>query len=209
MNYYIDFEFNENFTRPFIGVGKRYHYIDLISVGIVSNDGREYSAISKEYSYERCNDWVKKNVIKPLYWKTVSGDQRNRWQEENFHQQFGMTNKEIATEIEAYISVSDRFDGTPVFYGYFADYDWVLLCSLYGTMMNLPPGWPMYCRDLKQMLDETAESLIYKSYTSLEERVEFIKSLAGYPQDDINHDALGDARWNRNLHKFLLDFKVC
>lgn len=40
-----------------------------------------------------------------------------------------------------------------------ADYDWVVLCQLYGTMMDLPKGWPMYCRDVKQLCDSAWEFL--------------------------------------------------
>jgi hypothetical protein len=48
-----------------------------------------------------------------------------------------------------------RFVGEqPEFWGWYADYDWVALCQLYGTMVNLPHGWPMYCRDLKQWVDQ-------------------------------------------------------
>ena len=41
----------------------------------------------------------------------------------------------------------------PEFWGYYASYDWVVLCWLYGTMMWLPDGRPMYCRDIKQLCD--------------------------------------------------------
>jgi hypothetical protein len=201
MDYYIDFEFNEGFTRPLLS--KPRHYIEMISVGIVCSDGREYSALSKEYRYADCNDWVKKNVIRQLYWKTVSGDQRNRWEEHNFHRYYGTSNKEIADEILAFTSVSERHLPDITFYGYYSGYDWVLLCSLYGTMMNLPSGWPKYCRDLKQMVDEQAGALILPPEVSLEERVSHIGRLNGYPVDNNQHDALADAHWNRALHKFL------
>jgi hypothetical protein len=36
----------------------------------------------------------------------------------------------------------------------YADYDWVVLCQLFGAMVDLPKGWPMYCRDIKQWADE-------------------------------------------------------
>jgi hypothetical protein len=41
----------------------------------------------------------------------------------------------------------------PEIWAYYADYDWVALCQLFGTMMDLPKGWPMYCRDVKQLCD--------------------------------------------------------
>ena len=47
MKYFIDCEFIEGFHKPLFG--KRRHFIDLISIGIVCEDGREYYAISKEF----------------------------------------------------------------------------------------------------------------------------------------------------------------
>ncbi len=42
----------------------------------------------------------------------------------------------------------------PEIWAYYADYDWVALCQIFGTMLELPDGWPMYCRDVKQLCDE-------------------------------------------------------
>jgi hypothetical protein len=65
----------------------------------------------------------------------------------------------------------------PEFWAYYADYDWVALCQLYGTMMDLPKGWPMYCRDLKQVADERGATLP--------------------PQQGTEHHALADAIWTK------------
>ena len=61
MKYFIDTEFIEGFHKPMSG--KRRHFIDLISIGIIAEDGREYYAISKEYNYDDASNWVKENVI--------------------------------------------------------------------------------------------------------------------------------------------------
>lgn len=45
----------------------------------------------------------------------------------------------------------------PKFYGYYSDYDWVVFCQLFGQMMDLPTGFPMYCRDLQFMKDQLQE----------------------------------------------------
>ena len=202
MNYYIDFEFAEGWASALLH--KTHHFIDLIQVGIVCSDGREYSALNSQYSYRRCNDWVREHVIKKLYWKYVSGDQRNRWDEHNFHQHYGKTEKEIADEILIFTSVSDLHSPSINFYGYYCDYDWVLLCTLYGNMVDLPKAWPMYCRDLKQMLDERAEALPLNPGATLEDRIAHIRGVPGYPATYMEHDALEDARWNKKLHEFLI-----
>ena len=55
INYYIDTEFIEDGST-----------IDLISIGIVSGDGREYYAISTEFKPRKASQWVKDNVLSQL-----------------------------------------------------------------------------------------------------------------------------------------------
>ena len=51
MKYFIDTEFLEGTQRKgFMGMGKTKPTIDLISIGIVCEDGREYYAISKDFN---------------------------------------------------------------------------------------------------------------------------------------------------------------
>ncbi len=239
MNYYMDCEFIEGFHKPWFG--KRRHHIDLISIGIVADDGREYFAISNEYDYKDANAWVRENVIMPFYTSCVHGDNRNHISEKNFHKAYGKSNGQIATEILQFINphiasssnfgipldtvkdpeykqkhnINQFFYAQPDFYGYFADYDWVLFCSLFGTMMDLPKGFPMYMRDLKQMLDAGADSIIHRgtagaidreirAQLSMEEKVKMIERFPGFPVNEKEHDALVDARWTRDLHKFLV-----
>ncbi len=100
----------------------------------------------------------------------------------------------------------------PKFYGYYADYDWVLLCSLWGRMLDLPKGFPMYCKDLKQMLDETVSKLSNSDFftkfhltqeMTLEEKLKEIKKHIEYPRQENEHNALDDAQWNKNLFHFI------
>ena len=83
MKYFFDTEFIEGFRKPLFG--KRRHFIDLISIGIVAEDGREYYAISNEYDYKDADEWVIKNVLTPAYISAVHGDNRNRLSVKNFH----------------------------------------------------------------------------------------------------------------------------
>jgi hypothetical protein len=203
MKYFIDTEFIEGFNKPLFG--KRRHFIDLISIGIVCEDGRTYSAISNEYKYNNADKWVQENVIDPLYISTVSGDGRNRCNSKNFHLYYGKSNKQIAEEIEWFIRrdhhvncntnilVDDKTHEPVEFYGYYADYDWVLFCSLFGRMIDLPKGFPMYCHDLKQTFDEDYHEQIRES----------IKKHPDYPKQENEHNALSDAKFNLNLYNFL------
>lgn len=218
MNFFIDTEFIESFHKPFLG--KKRHFIDLISIGIVREDGECLYLISSEYNYNDADPWVRENVILPLYLSTVHGDQRNHIHVENFHKRIGFTNVEIAKKIALFSALYD-----PTFYAYYADYDWVLFCSLFGTMMKLPKTFPMYCRDLKQMLDESlmAEfpingqlvNLLHSTLDSkyvieiralktLKEKLDWVKKYCrDYPKQENEHSALDDARWNLKLFNFI------
>lgn len=227
MKYFIDTEFIEGFHCPVFG--KRRHYIDLISIGIVCEDNRTYYAISSEYNFKDASAWVKDNVITPLYLDTVHGDARNHFSKDNFHKRFGITNYQIAVDIFNFckpvfgnemtfsgISVNMgqlNVRSAPEFYGYFSDYDWVLFCSLFGKMIELPKGWPMYCRDLKQTLDEKAAIIAKQQNESggvwdINHALTWIKSHALYPTNKYEHNALADAKWNYELYNFLTSGQV-
>lgn len=205
--FFIDTEFIEGFHKPLFG--KKRHFIDLISIGIVCEDGREYFSVSEEYNYKDADQWVKENVIIPMYSKGVSGDLRNRLDASNFHKYLGKPNKQIAQEIIDFVSRDesnkelgrhvDITKESPEFYAYYADYDWVVFCSLFGRMIDLPVGFPMYCKDLKQSLDLLAVK------ANIEPGA--VKYLPNYPTQENEHSALDDAKWNFKLFKFLETFK--
>ena len=74
------------------------------------------------------------------------------------------------------------------FYAYYADYDWVLFCCLFGEMGDLPKGFPQYCNDLMQVLSEKGI------------RKDELKSFSEDAQPN-EHNALADALWNLSLFK--------
>lgn len=220
MKYYLDTEFIERFHKPFLG--KSRHVIDLISIGIVAEDGRKYYAISNEYRYKDASEWVQKNVILPMYHQQ-SPSIKLFCEPNNFHTTVGKSNKQIAKEIIEFCrhgiwndittdSTKTTIGGMnirsePEFYGYYADYDWVLFCSLFGTMMQLPLGFPMYCIDLKQTLDEHAERISIRRHVSKDQILKELKSSTLYPRQSNEHNAIADAKWNKELHHFLNNLK--
>lgn len=169
MKYYLDTEFIE---KP--------GSIQLVSIGIVGEDGRTFYAENTGFDERDADDWVKENVLSKLRWWTVDGGQP-----------LVITNK---TRVEVFAPITvikNRLlqffgdDPTPIFYGYFADYDWVVFCWIFGKMIDLPAHFPKYCRDLKQVLDESGKSKL--------------------PKPKGEHNALIDAIWNRDLHRYLIE----
>ena len=206
MKFFLDQEFIEGFRKPLFG--RKRHFIDLISIGLVAGNGKQYSALSSDFDYDKANSWVRDNVLQPLYIETVNEDMRSGEFGSHFipihqfHQIYGKSRELIAEEIKEFVAMNN--DGhPPVFYGYYSDYDWVLFCSLFGTMMDLPKGFPMYCRDLKNMLDQRAERIMEVTELSYERALERIQRHVAYPVCAKEHDALADAQFAKDLYDFL------
>jgi hypothetical protein len=216
MKYFLDTEFIEGFHKPMFG--KRRHFIDLISIGLIREDGKTYYAISNEYDYKMANDWVKKNVIEPMYIQEIHGDQRNKLSVSNFHLVAGKSLARIKDDLlHCFGCWQDtlfwRAPNEPIeIYGYYADYDWVVFCSLFGAMIDLPKGFPMYCLDLKQMMDEKVAGFSNSDFfthfhqkepLSFEEKLKLYKKGPNFPQQENEHNALDDARWNKKLYEYI------
>lgn len=151
---------------------------------------------------------------------------------------YGKTNFSIANEIQEFCTYytvyhndislpSDKYHGlddnykflyskkiediSPEFYAYYADYDWVVFCQLFGYMMDLPYNFPMYCQDIKQLMDNIVmnpSGLVAKKFSNktylLKEGLNYLKGLSGYPKQENEHNALADAKWNKKLYNFLV-----
>ena len=61
---------------------------------------------------------------------------------------YGSTRKEIKEEILKFVGKN------PIFYGFCVSYDHVVLCQLWGKMIDIPKGWRYYTRDIRQTIDE-------------------------------------------------------
>lgn len=170
MKYFMDTEFIED--------GK---YIDLLSIGIVAEDGRKLYLEAMEADFNMANDWVKANVIPHMHDCKLPGDCV-----------MGdlcpvVDKNDMKRTILAFMDPQKY--GDPEIWGYYADYDWVVFCQIFGTMVDLPRGFPMYCLDLKQL-----------------------SMMLGNPehpkQTSTEHNAMADALYNQELYQFLLTRKV-
>lgn len=236
MKYYLDTEFleGEQSRRVFgIKIGNTKPTIDLISVGLVSEDNREYYAISKDFNlYEAWNRydivtgdcrsigdtqtevkvyWIRENVLKPIFEENTIGRTDFPFTYKNMKTVIdivGKSNAEIANEIIdfTFVNSSEIIQNGIEFYTYFGDYDWVVFCWIFGKMIDLPKGFPKYSIDLKQILDEKAlTTLIFQlEGKSIKDGITELKNNPNYPAPYNEHNALSDAKWNQQLHKFLI-----
>ncbi|MGC0365036.1 hypothetical protein ABH922_003020 [Rhodococcus sp. 27YEA15] len=149
--------------------------IDLISIGIVADDGREYYAVNSDMDQDRIstNDWLCKNVIPHLPLaggKPAQGSSRWLWSLD-LSSTLVKPKWVIANEVREFLLAGPD----PELWADFGAYDHVALAQLWGPMIRLPKGLPMYTRDFQQRLDDLG-------------RPEIPEQAAGA------HDALADAR---------------
>jgi hypothetical protein len=145
------------FDTEFIEDGRT---IDLLSIGLIRDDGETLYLESSDCDKSRASEWVRSNVLPHM----TGG---------------GVSRAEIAKAVKSFAGDS------PEFWAYYAAYDWVALCQLYGTMMDLPEGWPMFCRDLQQVRSEAG-----------------IVELP--PMEGQEHNALADAIWTKGAYEFCI-----
>lgn len=166
MKYFYDTEFHEDGTT-----------IDLISIGIVDEDGREYYAVSSEFDYERAleHPWLPDNVLVHLPFSldlmgvdTRHPDVKSRAQ--------------IRHEVEEFLH-----SAKPELWAYYSAYDHVAYAQLFGTMVGIPKHLPKRTKDLACLIDT-------------HEAWGFIPGNTG-----TVHNALDDARWVKLCYDFLMN----
>lgn len=155
MNYFLDTEFYERGPE---------HPIELISIGLVCEDGSIYYAENNGVDLDNLSPWLKENVVPSL-----KGPKKSC--------------STIMKDVLEFMPPAAK----PKVWGYYADYDWVVFCQLFGAMIGLPRGYPMFCRDLMQLAEDLE---VDKKH---------------WPkQVGTEHHAGHDARWNSELYNFLM-----
>jgi hypothetical protein len=153
--YFLDTEFVEDGST-----------IMPISLALVKENGRSlYIEFDFDEAKAQAHDFVRENVLPHL-----RGQERYRRLEAKY-------------AIEAFLQL-DRLaeDERIEIWAYYADYDWVLFCQVFGTMMDLPKGCPKLCMDLQQWWLQLGRPEIKP------------------PKSEKEHDALADAHWNKQFY---------
>jgi hypothetical protein len=115
--------------------------IDLVSIGVVDERGREFYAISTEFDERAAVAWVRRNVLDRL---PSPGDpawrSRERIREELLEFLVEPLRAEPGLEMELW--------------AWYAAYDHVVLAQLWGRMPELPRAIPRFTKDLRQLWDD-------------------------------------------------------
>lgn len=220
MKYFLDCEF--------IDTGRE---IDLISIGIVDENNRSYYAINADCDLNKASDWVKENVIEQLPPKNpIPTEVSPRlWEESKAWKSYQQIRRDI---LEYFVNtdgatIKDIIDdlvidyqflykkNKPEIWSYYGAYDYVVFCQLmcsrpkkvknifqylshlfkkeaqsYNPMVEAYPKFlPYYFREIKQLCDHLGNPRLPE-------------------QKEGHHNALEDARWNKQAYELLQTLKL-
>jgi len=125
MRFFYDCEFIEDGTT-----------IDLVSIGMVDETGREFYAVSTEFDPSRAISWVRRNVLAQL---PPPADPVWRSRER------------IRADLLAFLGAP----GEPIeLWAWMSAYDHVALAQLWGDMRALPRQIPRFTHELRQRWED-------------------------------------------------------
>jgi hypothetical protein len=149
--------------------------LDLITIALVGEDGRELYLGNSECDFSAASDYVWDNVLDPLGFKPldptlpVVGDDASGFG-------FWRTREQLEIALTEFF-VPDIEAGDDIeIWSFYAATHWAAFYGLFGRLVDLPLGMPVSCYDLRQWhmhLDNP-------------------QCIA---QGNMNHDSLNNARW--------------
>lgn len=167
MRYYYDCEFIED--------GRT---IELISIGIVAEDGREYYAVNSGMPWKKIerHSWLMKHVVPYLPQQADSHPLDLDWSHPLMKWK-----TTIAREVLEFLIVGSS---EPELWAWYASYDHVVLAQLWGRMIDMPRRIPMYTNDIRQEHYRLGSPVMPE-------------------QGADEHNALADALHNKVMYEFL------
>ncbi|MGN6609551.1 MAG: polyadenylate-specific 3'-exoribonuclease AS [Jatrophihabitans sp.] len=125
MRFFYDCEFIEDGST-----------IDLVSIGVVDETGREFYAVSTEFDASRAIPWVRRNVLDKL-----PSPADPAWRSRD----------RIRDDLLAFLL--EPGDGVEL-WAWMSAYDHVVLCQLWGDMRALPRSIPRFTHELRQRWED-------------------------------------------------------
>ncbi|MEO3775630.1 polyadenylate-specific 3'-exoribonuclease AS [Micromonospora sp. B11E3] len=115
--------------------------VDLVSIGVVDENGREFYAVSTEFDDSRAVPWVRRNVLDKL----PSPADRS-WR----------SRERIRDDLYEFLvePIRGRPDEELELWAWYAAYDHVVLAQLWGAMPALPREIPRFTKELRQLWDD-------------------------------------------------------
>jgi hypothetical protein len=110
--------------------------IDLVSIGMVDETGREFYAVSTEFDPSRAIDWVRANVLDKL-----PSPADRAWR----------SRERIREDLLAFLTEPGQ---SIELWAWMAGYDHVALAQLWGDMRALPRPIPRFTHELRQKWED-------------------------------------------------------
>lgn len=183
------------FDAEFSGIRKN---TTLISIGIVSENGKKFYAEFSDYDQSQCDEWIKENVLK----NTVICGNNKLYQEhqnmKNLTVSMGRKEK-IRQELSEWLSQFDEVQ----FVSDVCHYDMVLLIDIFGTAFDLPNNVSAVCHDINSDIAKHYEvserEAFYKS------REDIVAELCGEFIAGDKHNSLYDAEVIKAIYGAVVD----
>lgn len=149
--------------------------IEFLSIGLIRDDGVTYYAVTDdETAIKRAakNPWLYNNIVRKLPYMEINGD----WYPDPEHKDYWHIQSRgmVTTRLKALITKTLDVQ----LWAWYAAYDHVVLAQLFGRMIDLPEGVPMFTMDLKQEHVRLGSPRLPE-------------------QAEGEHNALEDAKWNK------------
>jgi 3' exoribonuclease, RNase T-like len=113
--------------------------IDLVSIGVVDETGREFYAVSTEFNPDKAGQWVREHVLDKL-----PSPADPAWCDR-------------ATMRDRLMKFLNRGRDRVELWAWFAAYDHVALAQLWGDMPALPRELPRFTRELRQRWEDVGK----------------------------------------------------
>lgn len=181
MKYTYDFEFIED--------GKT---IEPISMGMVNMDkGWELYLVFNDFDTRKvaASNWLMENVMPSIQHETlVTADFQGKplVRDLLITDPNSVTKEEGRERLLEFVWDDVAHGGEVEWWNWYGAYDHVALCQLFGRMIDLPKGFPMYSNDIKQLHKRAGYCQMPKQPSGL-------------------HNALEDARFNVVRYNYLVE----
>lgn len=149
--------------------------IQLVSIGMVREDGHEMYVINEEcLSNVVKHPWLSVNVVPEL---PIAFDGPYIFQWDKEHEDYPNVMAMDALQLVVFDFLTKGLElGPAELWAWYGAYDHVVMCQTFGSMAELPPGVPMFTHELQQLHEEYPQVTLP-------------------PQPVRRHNAMHDARW--------------
>ena len=115
--------------------------VDLVSMGVVDEHGREFYAVSTEFDGSKAVPWVRRHVLERL-----PSPADPAWR----------SREQIRDDLYEFLvdPIRNRPTEQMELWAWYAAYDHVCLAQLWGPMPALPKEIPRFTKDLRQLWDD-------------------------------------------------------